>query len=202
MNPLNQELQKYHLILASRSPRRQHLLKELGLDFEIMPVNTDESYPEGLSAEEIAVHLCEKKADAVLPLIEKPGYLLITADTIVCHKNRVLSKPVDTEDARYILSELSGSMHEVITGVCLSSHEKRLIFHEITKVYFNGLTRAQIIFYVDKYKPFDKAGAYGIQEWIGLAGVRRIEGCFFNVMGLPVPRFYNELMAFVQNVSI
>lgn len=198
MNFLNEKIYNYRLVLASRSPRRQHLLNELGLDYEVLAMDADESYPVGLKDSEIALYLCEKKADEALRLMNNPDFLIITADTIVWHRNRVLSKPVDEDDAKDILSELSGSMHEVITGVCLTSGSKKHAFHEVTKVFFRDLTPDEINFYVNSYKPFDKAGAYGIQEWIGLMGVKRIEGCYFNVMGLPVPRLYEELLLFLQ----
>jgi septum formation protein len=183
------------IILASGSPRRKQLLEWAEISFEVTVANTDESYPENLSMEEIAMHIARNKAFAVQKklLPNYDAYTIIAADTIVVLENEIIGKPIDREDAIKILSALSGKIHEVITGVCLLSSSKRKIFAEKTKVIFNELTLAQIEYYVDKYKPYDKAGAYAIQEWIGIVGVKSIEGDFYNVMGLPVSRVVEEL---------
>ena len=190
-------LKEKHIILASGSPRRQELLRELGLDFEIR-VNDDleENYPPELTRHEIPVYLAEMKAKSAGAEIPA-NVLMITADTIVWHNDRLADKPADREDAIRILKDLSGSMHEVITGVCFI-HEKRMrSFHATTRVWFAPLDEDEIRYYVDRYKPFDKAGAYGIQEWIGHIGIEKIEGSYFNVMGLPVQKVYHELKEFI-----
>jgi septum formation protein len=174
----------YSITLGSGSPRRQNLLKDLGLDFKVETLPTDESYPEYLSAKQVAEHIAENKA-AAFPLPKKNA-LIITADTIVAVDNLILGKPTDSHDARQMLQLLSGNTHEVITGVCIRSAAKTHIFSATTKVTFDQLTPEFIADYIEKYKPFDKAGAYGIQEWFGLVAVTHIEGSFFNVMGLPV----------------
>ena len=186
-------LKDYRVILASQSARRQYLLKELGIDFEILPDHeTDEVYPAGLSKEEIPVYLAEKKAESVMPVIPEKT-LLITADTIVWFNNKVVDKPGNRAEALSILHKLSGSMHEVITGVCISLSHKKHSFYCSTLVWFADLTNEEINDYVEAYRPYDKAGAYGIQEWIGYIGIEKIEGSYFNVMGLPVQKLYKEL---------
>jgi septum formation protein len=183
------------LVLASKSPRRQHLLKELGLSFEIRTKDTDESFPDDLQAEAIPLFLAHKKAQALLPGL-KPKEVLIAADTIVWINNQVLNKPNDHADAVRMLRLLSGRMHQVFTGVCLASLDKTVTFYAETKVYFKELTNDEIEHYILHSKPFDKAGAYGAQDWIGLVGVKRIEGTYFNVMGLPMFELYAELNKF------
>ena len=195
---LKEKLSKYNIILASKSPRRQFLLKELGLNFEIRTKDTDESFPKRLKGKQIALYLCRKKADVFKHEL-KPNDLLLTADTIVWVKNQVLNKPADYNDAVKMLELLSGKMHTVYTAVCISSPSQeerpRVKFFAVeTKVYFKKLTDIEINFYVSKYKPYDKAGAYGAQEWIGYVGVKKIIGSYFNVMGLPVKELYEELM--------
>jgi len=187
----------YKIILASRSPRRRELLKELGIEFEVALMNYDESYPEGLNGEEIALHIAIAKARSFRNNIAGDE-IVITADTIVWCNGEVLGKPVDEEDAKSILGKISGRTHEVITGVCLLSklHEKS--FTVSTNVTFCTLTDEEIKYYIDHYDPYDKAGAYGIQEWIGIIGCSRIEGSYFNVVGLPVQRLYRELQEFVK----
>jgi septum formation protein len=194
---LADKLKGYRIILASQSPRRQVLLKELGLDFEVITNNEiDESWPQELTREQIPVYLAELKADHIMP--EVPGdTLLITADTIVWLNGHVIGKPVDKADAVRILKELSGAVHEVITGVCLRSGDKKRTFIDSSLVYFTRLTEDEISYYVENYRPFDKAGAYGIQEWIGYIGLEKIEGSYYNVMGLPVQRLYTELKSFL-----
>lgn len=193
---VSDELNKYRIILASRSPRRQQLLSELGLKFEVVFRNWPEQYPRDLKSEQIALYVAEQKADHFKPGI-KEGEIVITADTIVWCNNKVLDKPVNSSDAKRILGEISGNTHEVITGVCLLSANRTTSFFSSTKVTFEKLTDDEIEYYVVNFKPFDKAGAYGIQEWIGIAACSRIEGSYFNVMGLPVHQVYQELKKFV-----
>ncbi len=190
-------LKKYELLLASKSPRRQYLLKELGLDFEVRTKEVDESFPDNLKAQEIPLYLCEKKANAFDEEL-KDNTIVITADTIVWlpQTNEVLNKPENFDDAVRMLQLLSGKMHEVYTGVCLKSKTKKKSFYALTKVYFKPLTQQEIEFYINNYQPFDKAGSYGAQDWIGLVAVEKIEGTYFNVMGLPVKELYEELLKF------
>jgi septum formation protein len=185
----------YTLILASKSPRRQQLLKEAGFSFEVRTLDTDESFPEELPNIEIARYLAEKKAAAFSGSI-KDKELIITSDTTVVIDDIILNKPENKEHAIQMLQMLSGRSHAVITGVCLSTVNKSISFEEITEVYFKELTTEEIVHYVDHFKPYDKAGAYGIQEWIGLIGITRIEGSYFNVVGLPVQRLYQEILNF------
>jgi septum formation protein len=184
------------IILASKSPRRQHLLKEILSDFEIRTKDTDESFSNALVREQIPLFLCEHKALAFSNEI-KENEILITADTIVWVQNKVLNKPESNSEAVNMLQLLSGKMHEVITGVCISSLQKKISFHNITKVYFKPLSGREIDYYVQTYKPFDKAGSYGIQEWIGYIGIEKIEGSYFNVMGFPIKEVYENLISFV-----
>ena len=221
-----------HYILASKSPRRQYLLKELGLNFEVKTKEVDESFPENLNAQQIPLYLCEKKAKAFDEELQE-NTVVITADTIVWVNNQVLNKPVDYDDAVRMLNLLSGKMHEVYTGVCLRSKSKMKSFYAVTKVYFKKLSEEEIAYYVTNFKPFDKAGAYGAQEClpadvkpcsqeeivflnemgkaylnapnnskesqagIGFIGVEKIEGSYFNVMGLPLKELYEELLVFL-----
>ena len=186
-------LKKYHIILASNSPRRRELLSGLGIDYEvkILP-GIDESYPENLTGEEIPMYIAREKADAYRPSI-KPDELIITADTIVCLEGQVLGKPKDESDACRMLRLLSGRTHQVITGVCITTAEMQRTFAATTDVTFDTLSEEEITHYVNNYRPMDKAGAYGVQEWIGFIGVTRLEGSYFNVMGLPIQRLYKEL---------
>jgi septum formation protein len=185
-------LRKYKIILASRSLRRQQLLRELGIDFEIVLRDFDETFPEGLKGEEIARYVAGKKAKAFKSEI-KVNEIVITADTIVWCRGKVLGKPVDASDAVLMLKEISGRTHEVITGISLLTSSKNVVFTESTQVTFEVMSDNEIHYYVDKYAPFDKAGAYGIQEWIGLAACSHIEGSYFNVVGLPVQKLYEAL---------
>jgi septum formation protein len=188
----------YHFILASQSPRRLSLLREIGLEFEVQVKSIDEFYPPHLQREEIALHVSRKKAEA-FSFDELPdNSLLITADTIVWLDGECIGKPEDEEDAINMIAKLSGNVHTVYTGVCLRTSDKFHSFYVSTDVRFRKLDINEIRFYVEKYKPLDKAGAYGIQEWIGYVGVERIEGSYFNVMGLPVQRLYCELLEFVK----
>ena len=189
-------IQNYHIILGSNSPRRRELLAGLDLDFEVKVIpGLEEHYPPTLQPEEIPVFLARQKAEAYIPTLSDKT-LLITADTIVCNQNKVIGKPKDREDAIQMLQSLSGHEHHVVTGVCLTTTEKQKAFSVVSTVKFAALTDEEISYYVDKYRPFDKAGAYGIQEWIGYIGVESINGSFYNVMGLPVQRLYQELKKF------
>jgi septum formation protein len=189
-------LDKYHIILASASPRRQFLLRELGLDFDINIMESEEKYPADKVREQIPLYLAELKAKAFPDSFFTNKILLITADTIVWLNGQNLGKPKDHPSAVRMLQQLSGNKHEVITGVCLRSKSKQISFYDVTDVYFKRLSEEDIEYYVDRYKPFDKAGAYGVQEWIGYVAVSRIDGSFFNVMGLPIHRLFEELIRF------
>lgn len=186
-------LKKYKVVLASNSPRRKELLGGLGIGFEVktMP-DIDESYPDGLCMEEVPVYIARSKADAYRPLMQ-PDELIITADTIVWLDGVVMGKPKDEEEACDMLRRLSGQTHQVVTGVCLTTIDRQQSFATVTDVTFDRLTEEEITHYVSRYQPMDKAGAYGIQEWIGYVGVRSIKGSYFNVVGLPIQRLYQEL---------
>lgn len=189
-------LRKYKIVLGSNSPRRRELLAGLDFDFEVQAIpDIDESYPEGLSAEEIPLYIARKKAEAYADRMSDDE-LLITADTIVWTFKQVLGKPTDREDAIAMLQTLSGHVHEVVTGVCMTTKEKTVSFSASSAVSFAQLDTEEIIYYVDKYRPFDKAGSYGVQEWIGYVGVEAINGSFYNIMGLPIQRLYRELKKF------
>lgn len=191
-----EELNKYRIILASRSPRRKELLMALGLNFEVVVRDWSENYPGHLRGEEIALHVATGKAAAFQSEI-KEDEVVITADTIVWSDGGILDKPVDFQDASRIIREISGKTHDVITGVCLLSTAKQTSFFSSTKVTFSELSDDEIEYYINNFSPYDKAGAYGIQEWIGLAACSRIEGSYFNVMGLPVEQVYRELKKFI-----
>jgi len=183
----------YKLILASNSPRRRELLAGLDLPFEVRVLRgIDESYPEGLSGEEIPQYISAQKARAYLPSLQ-PDDVLITADTIVYLDGRVYGKPADEAEACQMLRELSGRTHQVITGVTIATPHLQDSFSSVSHVTFAQLTDEEIHYYVRKYRPFDKAGAYGIQEWIGFVGVTGLQGSYFNVMGLPIQRLYSRL---------
>ena len=186
-------LKKYKVVLASNSPRRKELLSGLGIDYEVKTLpDIDESFPEGLSEVETATYIARAKAD-VYRTIMQPDELIITADTIVWLDGEVMGKPVDGEDARRMLRALSGKTHQVITGVCLTAINGQKAFATVTDVTFCCLSEEEIDYYVECYRPMDKAGSYGIQEWIGFVGVESISGSYFNVMGLPIQRLYTEL---------
>jgi septum formation protein len=191
------DLNKYRIILASRSPRRQQLLRETGLRFEVVVREYEESFPGNLKGAEIAAYLSRQKAECFKGEVTL-NEIVITADTIVWCNNKVLGKPADTDDAKKMIRELSGNTHEVITGVTLLSASKEKTFTDSTRVTFEKLSAEEISYYVDNFKPFDKAGAYGIQEWIGIAACSRIEGSYFNVVGLPVQKLYKELKEFIR----
>jgi septum formation protein len=187
----------YRIILASKSPRRQQLLRELGLKFDIVIKDYSESYPEGLNGEQIARYIASEKAGTFKNGLSD-NEIVITADTIVWCNNHVLGKPSDYDEAVSILKEISGNTHEVITGVTILSSTKEITFSESTKVTFEPLSDDEIRYYVDNFKPYDKAGAYGIQEWIGIAACSHIDGSYFNVVGLPVQRLRLELEKFIK----
>jgi septum formation protein len=178
-------------ILASQSPRRKQLLEWAEIDFEVIVSNTDESFPPHFTPEEAAIHIARQKSEAVRKIV-KDSRIVIAADTIVVLNNEVIGKPKDRTDALHILSKLSGNIHQVITGVAITNGMEHS-FADTTEVEFHPLTDQQIEFYVDKYLPYDKAGAYAIQEWIGVVGIKRINGDFYNVMGLPVSRVVQAL---------
>lgn len=185
-------LKSYNIVLASQSPRRLELLSGLNIEFEVRVIDVEESYPRELVGVDIPMYLAEKKANAYAHTMTDKT-LLITADTIVWHEGKVFNKPLNKEDAAGMLMSLSGKTHQVITGVCISTMKKRKVFHVISEVRFSKLTPQEIGYYLENYHPYDKAGAYGVQEWIGYVGVEHIEGSYFNVMGLPIQRLYNEL---------
>lgn len=187
---------RWNVVLGSNSPRRRELLAGLDIDFEVRVVpGIDESYPETLPLEEVPVYIARKKAEAYLPTLPSDE-LVITADTVVIIGSEILGKPEGREDAIAMLRKLSGRTHEVVTGVCLTTKEKTVAFSASSTVRFAPLDEEEIIYYVDKYHPFDKAGSYGIQEWIGYVAVEAINGSFYNVMGLPVRLLYQELKKF------
>jgi len=181
------------IILASKSPRRQELLKLMGLNFKVELKDVDESYPEGLLPAEIAIYISEKKAKAFTADHE----IIITADTIVALDNEILGKPSNREHAQEMLAKLSGRKHQVFTGVTIAKGNKIQSFYDCTTVYCKAVSSEDINFYIDNYKPFDKAGSYGVQDWWGIVVVERIEGSYTNVMGLPTEKLYNELLKFI-----
>lgn len=186
----------YHVVLGSASPRRKELLEKMGFAFEVKVKETDESYPASMPQEEVAEYIAVKKAHA-FDFDELPeNTLLVTADTIVLLNGRIFGKPADREEAVRMLYALSGQTHKVITGVCLRSRQKQENFSVLSEVTFRVLSLEEIEYYVDKLQPFDKAGAYGLQEWIGYVALEHIEGSFFNVMGLPTQRLYRAMMDF------
>lgn len=188
-------LKDYKIVLGSQSPRRQQLLKGLDIEFEILTSDADENFSPDLKKEEIPLFLSQQKAKAIQQKLSG-NYLLITCDTIVWINDSVLNKPIDVADAKRMLHILSGKTHEVFTGVTLTSKEKSVSFFDKTLVSFKELTEAEIDYYISTYKPFDKAGSYGVQEWLGYIAIDKIEGCFFNVMGLPLRKLYRELEGF------
>lgn len=186
---------EYNFILASKSPRRQLLLRSLDIDFTVHTREVDESYPVNLTKEEVPVYLAKLKAQAFQDEL-KENDLLITADTVVCLGNQILGKPENYDEAFSMLASLSGKTHQVITGVCLTGKTKQVSFFASTEVEFKELTTEEIDYYIRQYQPYDKAGAYGIQEWIGTIGIRHIEGSFYNVMGLPIQKLYEKIKIF------
>ena len=187
-------LKKYKVILASNSPRRKELLAGLGVDYEVRTLpDVDESYPETLQGADIPLYIAKEKADAYVAMMQ-PGELMITADTIVWLDGKVLGKPRDREDALQMLRTMSGRTHEVFTGVCITTTDWQRSFTAQTEVRFATLSEEDIAYYVDNFQPMDKAGAYGVQEWIGFIGVENISGSYYNIMGLPVQKLYRELL--------
>lgn len=185
--------QQLPIVLASKSPRRQELLRLMDLNFKVVLKEVDESYPDGLEPAEIAVYIAEKKAKAFEE--DLPDSIVVTADTIVACKGEIMGKPENAVHAEEMLSRLSGTVHEVYTGVSLSYRKMTLSFFDLTEVYFKELSAEQIRYYIENYKPFDKAGAYGIQDWLGMVAVEKIIGSYTNVMGLPTEKLYAALQA-------
>jgi septum formation protein len=187
---LSMYIQQNPIVLASKSPRRQELMKLMGLDFSIELKEVDESYPEGLTPPQIAIHISEKKATAFGSLVDK---IVITADTIVALPSEILGKPNDRTEAHQMLTKLSGQKHQVYTGVTVIKDTTTLSFYDLSEVYCRNVSTEEIDYYIDNFKPFDKAGAYGIQDWWGLAVVKRIEGSYTNIMGLPTEKLFEAL---------
>jgi len=198
MNPIAHHFKDIDIIMASRSSRRHALLRQLDLQFRITPLDVDEIYPSELSVEKVAEYISNLKVEAFPEEKMKDNSLVISADTIVIVNNIILGKPKDEEEAKAMLQMLSGNSHSVITGVSLRSKTKKTSFSSVTQVRFKELTQEEIDYYIYEYQPFDKAGAYGIQEWIGKIGVEWIEGSFYNVMGLPIQKLYQEMCKFTR----
>ncbi|APD07269.1 maf-like protein [Flavobacteriaceae bacterium UJ101] len=193
---LQQKLQNRNVILASQSPRRQELIKGLGIDFEVEVKSVEENYSKDLKREEITNYLAKLKASAFSNLNKED--ILITSDTIVWFENEPLEKPKNKEEALKMLQKLSGKRHEVVTSICLTSLEKQKVAYDVTQVFFKEFSLEELMFYIEQFKPFDKAGSYGIQEWLGYVGVEKIEGSYVNVMGLPTHLLYRMLNQFVE----
>ena len=191
---LKDTFKDHRIILASQSPRRQRLLSELGIPFEIVTRSVEEEFPPGMDHREVAAYLAGIKADAFRPDEFGENAVIITADTVVLLDDELLAKPEDAESAARMLRKLSGRKHEVMTGVCILTSRGKHVFVSCTDVWFKRLSEEEIRYYIQECRPFDKAGAYGIQEWIGYIGITRIEGSYFNVMGLPVQQLYHELL--------
>ena len=192
---LSKKLSGKRIILASKSPRRQELLKGLNIPFEIMTKEVDESFPDSINPTDVAQYLAELKAEA-FEMDLKNDAIIITADTVVISEGKILGKPSNSSDSRQMLNQLSNRSHNVITGVCIKSKQKTVSFSVSTMVQFKSLSSQEIDYYIAQYKPFDKAGSYGIQEWIGYIGIPKIEGSYFNVMGLPVYELNQALLDF------
>ena len=190
------KLKNYTITLGSASPRRKQLLTELAIEFSIKTTQKEEEYPQNLDGVEIAEFLAKQKAEVISKELTG-NYLLITADTIVIQNNEILHKPKDKDEAQRILQNLSGKSHKVISGVCIKSAKKEMVFSSETEVTFNKLSEDEIRFYIEKFKPFDKAGSYGIQQWIGYIGIEKIKGSYNNVVGLPTAELYQKLKLFI-----
>lgn len=193
------DLKGYNLVLASQSPRRRELLKGLDLEFTTCSVDADESFPAELKGADAVQYICKAKADAYRPQLND-NTIAITADTVVILDDKIIGKPKSHEEAFSMIRSLSGRVHEVITAVCIFSKEKCEEFYASTEVHFSEIADEEIEYYINKYKPFDKAGSYGVQEWIGYIGIEKIVGSYFNVMGLPVKRLYDELKTFIETL--
>jgi septum formation protein len=185
-------MDKIKLVLASKSPRRQSLIESMGFPFEVRIKEVDEVYPQELEREKVPVFLAELKAKPLIDQLQD-GEVLITSDTVVIHEGKILGKPIDYNDAFQMLQCLSGNSHKVVTGVCMQSKSTTVSFSETTIVHFSDVSKDEIDYYIENFKPYDKAGAYGIQEWIGAIAIHKIEGCYYNVMGLPVHKVYSTL---------
>ncbi len=191
-----ENLNKYNIVLASKSPRRQELMKGINIDFSVMTKEVDESFPSNISVYDVAPYLSVKKARSFEESELPENYMIITADTVVVVEDRILGKPKDENEAREMLLAISGKKHSVVTGVTVRTKDKSKTFSVLSKVLFEFLDNEEIEYYINNYKPYDKAGAYGIQEWIGYIGVSHVEGSYFNVMGLPTQKLYKILKAF------
>lgn len=190
-------LDKYKILLASQSPRRSQLLRESGFtNFTIRPTDSDETLPPQYPVEKAAAFLADMKAEAARAWLVDDEEIILAADTTVVLNNEIYNKPLDFQDAQRILRQLSGNVHKVITGVCLLSKKKKRVFSDVAKVHFDALSEADIAFYITNYHPFDKAGAYAVQDWIGHCKIKRIEGSYENIMGLPTHKVYNELIKY------
>ncbi len=196
---LTEKLKAYQLILASQSPRRKMLLEGLGLIFDVIALSVDESYPKELLAEQVPEYLAKKKALPFLKSIQKKQ-IILTSDTVVILENEILGKPKNAKDAKRLLQKLSGKTHQVVTGVCLTMHGTQKVVSVCSKVHFKTLSEDEIAYYVDNFKPLDKAGAYGIQEWIGYVAIDRIEGSYSNIVGLPTATVYALLNEVISEV--
>ncbi len=195
---LLEKLKDFHLILGTQSPRRHLLMKEAGFHFDIViPEDVEEKYPDNFKTTEIPIYLAELKAQWFAGKLKEKD-IVITADTVVIHNNKIIGKPSGQDEAVSMLQTLRGCAHDVITGVCFTSREYKKTFSSVSTVYFSNFSNEEILYYVDNFKPYDKAGSYGAQEWIGYIGIERIEGSFFNVMGLPIQQLYIELGKFVD----
>ncbi len=195
MHLVNQKLQSYHVILGSASPRRRELLSGLDIPFEVIVKNATENIDASLSLEYIPEHIAEQKFAAFLPDLQENDFL-ITADTLVFCDNKALGKPKSVNEAKSMVTFLSGKTHSVVTGVCIGTKRKQILFHDIAKVTFANIAESDIEYYIEKYKPLDKAGSYGVQEWIGYMGIEKLEGSFYTVMGLPVQMLYNKILEY------
>ncbi|MBP5369066.1 MAG: septum formation protein Maf [Bacteroidales bacterium] len=200
MPTLNDRLKNYNIILASQSPRRREILKMLGVDFKVVVKDTDETFPPELQGGAIPEHIAVLKASAFDSDLQSlpDNTIIIASDTIVYIDNKVIGKPKGREGAIEMLRTLSGRCHQVLTGVCIKTKDRQRSFFAESKVWFRELSDDEIIYYVDNYRPFDKAGAYAVQEWIGAAAIAKIEGSYYNVMGLPSQMLYNELLKFIS----
>lgn len=195
---LNDKLKNYRIILASASPRRKKLMEEMGIDFEVQTKKVNEVYPPSYSPCEVAKHLSEVKSQAFHDDELLPNKLIITSDTLVAIDDEILGKPMSRKIAEETLNKLSGRKHKVVTGVCLRTAKKKHTFIVTTDVFFKDLSPEEIDFYITNFMPFDKAGAYGIQEWLGHIAIEKIDGSYFNVMGLPTHKLYEELLKFID----